>query len=274
MQTDVLDLRAFYATRLGQIARRYIQRALRRLWPDTRGLRILAVGYPIPYLRPFLSEAERVVALMPAGQGVMPWPAEGPNIVALSDEHEMPLPDAAFDRVLITHSLESTDAVRPFLRQVWRVLTADGRLIVVAPNRASLWAQIETTPFGHGRPFTRQQLSRLLGEAMFAPESIGNVLYMPPFASRLVVRTGAFWEGLGARAWPSWSGVLVAEATKCLYGLTPAGGLRRVPLRARALEPMQPRASQPRAELPPPCASRRMASVAIRFSRTSGGVKG
>jgi len=53
---------------------------------------------------------------------------------------------AFFDCLLVIHGLELAEAQRPFLRELWRVLTAAGRLIIVAPNRTSLWAQFETSP--------------------------------------------------------------------------------------------------------------------------------
>ena len=73
MYTDVVDLRDFYATRLGQVARRMIRRRIRLLWPDLGGMRVLGLGYATPFLRPFADEAERAIALMPAEQGVLPW---------------------------------------------------------------------------------------------------------------------------------------------------------------------------------------------------------
>ncbi|HYM32331.1 MAG TPA: hypothetical protein VEU47_13580 [Candidatus Cybelea sp.] len=82
----MIDLRDFYTGRLGQVARRMIRRRLRLIWPDVTGARLLGLGYATPYLRMFREEAERVIAVMPSSQGVLPWPAEGPNAVALADE--------------------------------------------------------------------------------------------------------------------------------------------------------------------------------------------
>ncbi|MBM3571429.1 MAG: methyltransferase type 11, partial [Alphaproteobacteria bacterium] len=79
MHTDVVDLRDFYASSLGQLARRMIRRRMRELWPDVTGLTLLGLGYATPYLRALHGQAERVVALMPASQGVLTWPPEGPN---------------------------------------------------------------------------------------------------------------------------------------------------------------------------------------------------
>ncbi|MGE0652974.1 MAG: methyltransferase type 11, partial [Alphaproteobacteria bacterium] len=62
MWSDVVDLRDFYATSLGQVAARAVRARLRHMWPDTRGSRMLGLGYAPPCLRPFLDEAERVIA--------------------------------------------------------------------------------------------------------------------------------------------------------------------------------------------------------------------
>jgi len=124
MYSDVVDLRDFYQSSLGQVARRMIRRRIRMIWPDVSGLRVLGLGYATPYLRPFRDEAERVVALMPAAQGVLQWPREALNVAALCDEAELPLQDASIDRVLLIHALECSEELRPMLAEVWRVLAA------------------------------------------------------------------------------------------------------------------------------------------------------
>ncbi len=152
MWTDVIDLRDFYDSGLGRVAQRMIRRRVRTVWPDVAGASMLGLGYATPYLRPFREEAERVFSIMPAAQGVLHWPADGANAVALSDEAELPLADLAVDRVLLVHAVESSEQLRPMLREIWRVLAGGGRLLVVAPNRRGMWTLFERTPFGHGRP--------------------------------------------------------------------------------------------------------------------------
>jgi hypothetical protein len=89
------------------------------------------------------------------------------------------------------------------------------------PNRRGLWAQLDTTPFGHGRPYSRSQLTKLLKEAMFSPEDWQYALYMPPFGWRVLLRWPVFFERLGLVLWPAFSGVIVVEATKQVYGAVP-----------------------------------------------------
>ncbi len=227
MRPDVIDLREFYATRLGQVARKLVRYRIRQLWPDVSGLDLLALGYPSPYLRQFQGEARRVLAFMPAQQGVHRWPVRDRNKVALVDEMELPLPDASVDRVLLIHGLENAEQAGPLLREVWRVLASGGRLLVVVPNRRGIWARMERTPFGQGHPFSPGQLSRLLRDNLFLPGTRGTALYVPPVTSRMLLRTAAAWENIGQRLGNTFAGVLLMEADKQIYAV-PARRPRRV----------------------------------------------
>lgn len=217
MWTDVVDLRDFYDTSLGQMARRMIRRQIRQIWPNVAGLRVMGLGFATPYLRCFLGDAERVVAVMPASQGVLPWPPEGPGLTTLADETELPLPDRSMDRILLVHALEATEQIRAMMREIWRVLADGGRLAVVAPNRRGIWARMERTPFGNGRPYTQAQLNRLLRDNMFTPVTNTTALYLPPTTSRMLLRSAPAVEELGRRWFETFAGVTIVEAAKQIY---------------------------------------------------------
>src|ERR1700736_4238047 len=122
MHRDVVDLREFYRTSLGQVALRQLKRRIRTFWPDLTSQSVLGIGYATPYLRPFIGEAARAIAVMPATQGVVFWPREGPGLVTLADEANLPFDDLSFDRVLVVHGLEATEHSRQMLREIWRVM--------------------------------------------------------------------------------------------------------------------------------------------------------
>ncbi|MDA0305270.1 MAG: methyltransferase domain-containing protein [Proteobacteria bacterium] len=229
MWTDVVDLRDFYASVLGQVARRMIRRRMRILWPDVTGQSVLGIGYATPYLNSFRSNAERVLAVMPAGQGVLRWPPDEPGLTALVDECELPFPDLSIDRVLLVHALECSEQARPLMREVWRILSASGRLLVVVPNRSGVWARFEHTPFGHGLPHTPGQLSRLLRDNLFTPIESHRALFVPPIHSRMLLGSAPAWEKIGERAFKTFSGVVMTEAVKQIYaaGTTPSSNQRR-----------------------------------------------
>lgn len=221
MRTDVLDLNDFYASSLGQMTVRLLRARLREVWPNVRGEKVLGLGYATPFLRPFKEEAERVLAFMPAQQGVTRWPRKGANLTSLIDEMDLPLPDRSVDRVLLVHALESTELVRPMLREIWRVMADSGRLITVAPTRAGLWSQLDRSPFYQGHPYSPRQVAGLLRANMFAPMRQTRALFMPPTRSRLMMRMAPTVERFGERWLGRFAGVSVIESGKQLYaGIT------------------------------------------------------
>jgi len=220
MSADVVDLRDFYATPLGRRAREAIRTRLREIWPDLRGQSVVGIGYAVPYLRGYAGEAERVVALMPAAQGVLHWPSEGPNVAALVDESALPLPDLSIDRLVVVHALEHAEQLRPLLREIWRVMAGAGRVVFVVPNRRGIWARVDSTPFGHGQPYSAGQLSRLLRENLFTPTVSKPAVFSLPFESRLLLSSAPAWERIGRRCFERFAGVVLVEATKTLYAPT------------------------------------------------------
>jgi len=241
MRVDVLALQRFYASPLGEAARRAAARRLSALWSRADGLDVLGIGYPSPYLGAFRPGARRTVAIMPAEQGAEPWPPERTVLTALADETRLPLMDAVFDRVLLVHALEETAAPHVFLREVWRVMAPEGRLVVIAANRWSLWAQSGATPFGHGRPFSRTQLAALLSDSMFEPVASSRALYAPPTTWTPLVRAADAFERVGELIWPALGGLVLMEAVKRLYATTARSQgrvlLAKAPKRSRSDAP-------------------------------------
>ena len=86
MQLDVVDLLDFYRTPLGQAAADVLSRQLSVMWPDTKQDRVLGLGFPTPFLGPFVPASDRVFAFMPAGQGTFAWPKDGNRSAVLVDE--------------------------------------------------------------------------------------------------------------------------------------------------------------------------------------------
>jgi SAM-dependent methyltransferase len=250
MLSDVIDLNEFYRSRLGQVARRLISRRIRALWPEVRGLSVLGLGYATPYLRAFREEAERVVAVMPAQQGVMHWPENDPSLVCLADEGELPLPDLCIDRLLMVHAVESSEQLRSMMREAWRVLSDSGRMIVVVPNRRGIWARFEQrSPFGHGHPYSQGQIKRLLRDSLFAPTAQEHALFVPPSRKRILLQSANAIERAGNRWFQAISGVLLIEASKQLYAGTPVHA--KVPARRR-LVAISGRAASMRNDRRPP----------------------
>jgi SAM-dependent methyltransferase len=227
LRRDVVELRRFYAGSLGHAVREMVGRKVDEAWGQAAGMDVLALGYATPFLDG-LSRARRIVAAMPAQQGVEVWPTplshggggDG-NLSCLADEEALPFPNAMFDRVLVVHGLEESDDPLSFLREVWRVLAPSGRVILAAAARSGLWSNTEGTPFGSGRPFTRRQLEQLAREAELEPLAWSRALYVPPVSG--LARYAEGFEQVGARVWPRFAGLILLEAVKQTFAVKPKG---------------------------------------------------
>lgn len=227
MSADSHDVSHFYGSAQGAVACRLVRERVALVWPDLRRQSVLGLGYPGPYMRPWQGQAERCLAAVPAQFGACRWPADGPNLACTLEEDALPFPDLCFDRILLVHGLEMAENARALLREVWRVLKDDGRLLVVAPNRLGLWAHFESTPFGFGQPYSPGQIGRLLASRLFRVERRETALYLPPTQLRLVLRTARLWERGGRWLSPHLAGVTITEAVKEAYAAIPLTPARR-----------------------------------------------
>ncbi len=225
MWLDVAELQAFYNKPLGNMASHIIGQHIREAWPDLRGMNLLGLGFSTPYLDLFRHETRHIFAAIPDSKNVLHWPKEGPGRTVVTHENCLPLPDLSIDRIILIHYVENSEAIRTMFREIWRVLSSSGRLIVIVPNRRGVWARTEQTPFGYGRPYSQSQLTQLLNDTLFTPLRKRAALYVPPSNSRMIISSAAIWEKIGQH-WlsilgRSMGGVISIEASKQIYAVTP-----------------------------------------------------
>jgi SAM-dependent methyltransferase len=232
MAIDARETADFYATALGGLTSRLLRQILLEIWPNCAGLSLLGLGYAGPYLRLWREQAARAISLSPLQLGPAPWPPARPSLACTAEEDALPFPDMSFDRILLIHGLEQAENARRSLREAWRLLKDDGRLIVVVPNRRGLWAYAESTPFGHGQPYSTGQLARLLTSLFFTIEKQQQALFAPPLNWRLNLKAFDIWETAGHTIAPQLAGLTIAEATKDMHAIIP---IKRCPARRRVL---------------------------------------
>lgn len=228
MHLDVVDLKSFYASPLGAVAKRMILRGIRQRWSDLSGLALLGLGYAAPYLDDLREGTERTIALMPARQGVVAWPQNQLSLASLVETSDLPLRDSVVDRILLVHALETSDDPAGLMSEIWRILAPGGQIMMIVPNRRGPWARLDTTPFGHGQPFSKRQLTELMRRALFTPTHWGEALFVPPLHRKFFLQTAMIWERIGANLPLPFSGVYVIEATKQVYRPALAGKAARL----------------------------------------------
>ncbi len=219
MHLDVQDLRNFYyRSALGRSVQKSIRERVMKRWPEANGQTVVGYGFAVPLLRPYLKSARRVIGLMPGPQGVMPWPAGMDNVSTLCHETMWPLDTGRVDKLVMMHGLETSDDPSAVLSEAFRVLGPGGKLILIVPNRAGLWARADHTPFGFGRPYTLGQLETQLQLHQFMPEFNCGALHFPPSQTRFWLKTSSVLERMGTRlSIKLTSGVLIVEADKRVH---------------------------------------------------------
>lgn len=221
MYRDIAEIRQFYNATLGRVTATKLARHIRQIWPQDMldKTTLVGVGYAIPYLARI--DHPNSFAVMSATQGVVRWPSNGPCRTVLTEDHILPLNDASAEHILLVHAIENADYLRELMNEVWRVLKPNGRVLIVVPNRAGLWANSDKTPFGYGRPFSMKQLRSLLGDLQFVIEGHRRALYFLPSHNRILLTMAPVLEKLGSILMPKFGGVILVEATKRLYNVTP-----------------------------------------------------
>ena len=215
----------FYATPQGAVAVRLVRERLTRIWPDAAGQAVLGLGHAAPYLPAWQHNAARCLSACLGA--VVPWPGSGPGLSCAVLPEALPFSDLSLDRILVVHGLQDAESARRMLREVWRVLKDDGRLLVVAPNRAGLWAHVDSTPFGQAAPYSASEMSRLLTGSLFRVERRDGALYVPPSRHRLVLRSARMFEQAGRRLVPHLAGLTITEAVKDVYAALPLAPANR-----------------------------------------------
>lgn len=217
MRQPAATLEAFYASRLGQCAARLMSDRMISLWGDCEGQRVLGVGYPSPLLPLWQAEASSCIGAVPQEIGEVRLSSERGQTLCVAPEQRLPFPEGLFDRVFLLHALEEADSPRQLLREAWRVLAPEGRIVVAVTNRRSLWSLVDTKPFGHGRPWTRGQMVRFLNDSLFQVTASTTAVHLPPLDWRLITAASKSWERAGEVVLPGLGGVVLVEAVKRLY---------------------------------------------------------
>ena len=190
----------------------------RRSSGSTPATRVLGFGFATPYLGA-IAGAERVLAFMPAGQGVIDWPRRRParrrrwwrRIRCRS-----PIP--RIDLVILVHALEMSTRPNALMAELRRVLTGGGRLIVVVPNRQGPWASTDLSPFGFGRPYSRGQLRQPLRRGRVRGGDLDDGAAHAAGGVAAAARRRARARPHRPLVWPAFAGVIVVvggEAHAC-----------------------------------------------------------
>jgi SAM-dependent methyltransferase len=232
MATNTLG--EWFATPLGQYLLEKERAYLDDVSPDIFGYHALQLGLP----EYDLLRESRISHRMK----IAPWG----DVQLRAKCHELPIATQSIDLALLPHVLEFADEPHAILREIDRVMMAEGRLVILGFNPWSLWGLRSAIGFSrHEHPWNGRFNSllrvkdwlALLGFDVSAGRLTG---YAPPFESAKLRRRLGFMEPAGDRWWAVGGAVYMLQAIKRVRGMrliTPAWqerAAREKPLAAAA----------------------------------------
>jgi SAM-dependent methyltransferase len=137
----------------------------------------------------------------------------------------LPIASDSVDVVILGHVLEFSEHPHTVLREVERVLIAEGHLILLAFNPFSLWGGRQllrgATPPWNGYFRSALRIKDWLALLGFEVLEQHGLFFTPPVKNLWLQRHLAFLENAGQRWWPHLGGVYVLVAKKRVATLTP-----------------------------------------------------
>jgi SAM-dependent methyltransferase len=224
---DVVMLKQFYASMLGEQVAMHLGQTIQTLWPDAGNDTMLGLGYVTPYLEHYRDSCLQIVNVMLPEQGVMYWPSDAENESILANESNIPIADNMMNRMLVVHALEHTEYLRGMMEECWRVLTPGGRALLVVPNRRGAWSRAPKSPFAYGQPYSLSQLERLVEDAGFTKMRTRSALFFLPLDYPLLEKIMPWFEKIGNVICPFFGGVLLMEIEKQIYAMHPKRMIQR-----------------------------------------------
>ena len=194
--------------------------ALRAVWPSLFSKVAVQLGCAGPAdLLEACNAQVRVVLDLPGIAGA-------PMARVHGVPEQLPFDSRSVDIMLLPHTLEFADDPHQVLREVSRVLTPEGSVIILGFNPFSLWGLWRLLRSRRSPPWNGSflQLARIKDwlKLLDFEFTRGSMLYYrPPLANETNMDRLRFLEKAGDRWWPMAGAVYLLVAKKRVVGMTP-----------------------------------------------------
>ena len=147
----------------------------------------------------------------------------GPS--AVGELHKLPVESDSIDAILLPHTLDFSDRPHEILREVDRVLRADGHIVILGFKPAGLWGLRRLIP-GAGMPPGADHLisDRRMRDwlKLLDMRVLGSLRYFFRWPlPRRRVSTSQKWEQRGQTLWPELAACYMLTAQKRVSTMTP-----------------------------------------------------
>ena len=218
MTTQISFIDHYYHSMTGRLVAQMLRGPLQNAINPSAQIDRIGFGYP--YM--FLPQSIDMPVLIPEEMGALAWADPSGVMSVCASSAAWPFESESADQIIMTHGLEYAHDPAACLTEACRVLKGAGQLIVMVPHRRSLWVRNEASPFGHGRPFSKSQLLKLIKEAGFEVTKSERQLHLPPIGFSFGFGMAKLINQIGKHGWGVFGGVIILQATKLVYAKRPS----------------------------------------------------
>jgi len=220
-------MRRWYAGKLGQRLLASERAQLNAVLPDLFGYHLLQIG--LSFKDDLLGSSRishRVVMDPDVRRPGHDVGGNVPNVHLWGKPESLPLQSDALDVVVLPHTLEYEAHPHEVLREIDRVLVAEGHVVILGFNPWSLWGIWRLLRFRRRRPpwsgnfRSILRLKDWLALLGFDPVYTRSYFFRPPLKHHGIMSRLAFLECIGRRWWPFLGGAYILVARKRVVSLT------------------------------------------------------
>ena len=202
---DIAKIHRFYKSPLGK----WVSSLVRDKVKTDDVSDVLWLGYGQEFRRPTdiwgITEANLDLSL------------EGHSNLLFYQSDLFPFAANSFNKIVVLHGFEFSKDPVNFLHNIWDALEGEGEFHMIVPNRSGFWARGEKTPFGEGRPYSLNQIYKLLVQTGFSVINAEHCLYTPPSANKLSLSIAPHYEWLGHKLNLPFGGLIYTRCKKEIF---------------------------------------------------------
>ena len=217
MYQDVIKLEKFYQSELGIFIKDRIFSKLKKYIHLYDGEKVGSFGFGEPYLNFTTKKRISIFNFFSKKIGVKKNILNEKIFNILLDEEQLPIEDSFFNHIICIHYLENAENLKKTIRELWRVLSPEGKIYIILPNKKSSWSFSSRSPFSSGFGFSKNQINQILEDNFFETQFIDRLIYFPSWNFSLLLKNKFFLEKIGSYFWRFFNGFYLCVATKRIY---------------------------------------------------------
>ncbi|MFN7039201.1 MAG: methyltransferase domain-containing protein [Alphaproteobacteria bacterium] len=191
-------LKNFYNTELGRYLHKSLIEEIYRYWPDIEGKNLLELGHKNIY-----SDKINV---------------KNKLYISPTDFIKNKIPkENSFDKILVVHCLEYLNDIQSMLQTLWNILTPEGKLLIIVPNRYSVLPVANINIFKKAKLFTLYEIINLLNDNHFLTIKSSSRVFLTLNFYKNFPTISNFFDHVGSKWFIPFGTFLIIEAKKTTY---------------------------------------------------------